>query len=204
MRRVLIACVLAGCDPLADSSYVGDPLFTLVGTLAAAPGESADGIALMWQDPTGARGPGLATTALPVAIEFPATFRVAVPVPPPDEARFTFSDSPVAIAEAYVFVVADPQAPRPIARGVDRTHVLVYATGDVEAGTLAADYLGGPLRAGYHLRRFTPVTAVTPAQAQMIERCATTSLASACSARRSYALVAADDGEQLRIVVAPP
>lgn len=196
--------MLAACDPLADNGYVGDPLFTLVGTLATAPGESADGIALMWQDPAGARGPGVATTALPVALEFPATFRVAVPVPPPGSARFAFPDSSVELAEAYIYAVADPGAARPLARGLDRTHVLVYASGDVGDGTLAADYLGGPVAAGYHLRRFTPVATAAPAQAMMIERCATTSLATACNARRSYALAAAADDEQLRIVVLSP
>ena len=37
------------------------------------------------------------------------------------------------------------------------SHVLVWASGDVAAGTRAADYLGGPIAAGYHLRRFEPV-----------------------------------------------
>jgi len=39
--------------------------------------------------------------------------------------------------------------------GADRTHALIYTSADVAAGTLAAMYLGGPVTAGFHLRRYT-------------------------------------------------
>jgi hypothetical protein len=129
---------------------------------------------------------------------------VPVPVPPPDAVRFAFPDSPVAIAEAYVYVVADPGEARPIARGLDRAHVLVWASADVAAGSLAADYLGEPITAGYHLRRFAPVTAPGAAQTALIDRCIANGEGNAaCHTRRAYQLGGAADDEALRIVVSP-
>ena len=200
MRRALWIVLLAGCDSLADSGYVGEPMFTLTGTLNAS--DDSAGIALMWQDPTGAGGPGVAATTVPVELAFPSTFSVSIPLPPPDVARFVFDDD-TELAEAYVFAVADPDAVRPSPRGLDRTHVLVFASRDVEAGTLAADYLGGPVSAGYHLRAFVPGDP-TPAQTQMIERCAADATRDACAVRRHYTLGPIGDETHLRIVVAAP
>lgn len=203
MRRVLWIVALAGCDRIADRGYVGEPMFTIVGSFAAPPEASVGGVALMWQDSAGAGGPGVAATIVPVELEFPATFRVAVPVPPPDAARFVFDDSDVELAEAYVHVVEDPEAARPVTRGLSRTHVLVYASGAVGEGTQAAQYLGGAIDAGYHLRRFVRDAAPGGAQQVMIDRCAAVSLRAACAVRRAYRLAAAADDEHLRIVVAP-
>ena len=198
MRGILLLC-LAACDPLADAGYVGEPLFTLTGSFATPPAPDAPvgGVALMWQDTAAAGGPGIAATTVPVALEL-STFRVSVPVPPPDAARFAFDG--VELAEAYVHVVEDPDAARPVARGLARTHVLVYASADVDAGTQAAEYLGGPMSAGYHLRRFVPAEP-TVAQQIMIDRCAEISPRAACAKRRAYQLHAAADDEHLRIVV---
>ena len=76
--RWFVLLALVGCDPLAGNEYVGEPLFTLSGTLSA-PDDDVRGVALVWQDPKGAGGPGVATTAVPVALEFPAAFRVSIP-----------------------------------------------------------------------------------------------------------------------------
>ena len=201
----------AGCDPLASRDYVGEPLITLTGTFAtaaptAAPEAPIGGVALMWQDSAGPEGPGGVATAVPVAIAFPATFQIDVPAPPPAGARFSFADGDVQLAEAYVFVVEDPAAAHLVTRGADRAHVLVYASADVAAGTLAADYLGGAVTAGYHLRRFTTATpAAHSAQASLIARCvANTGAASACATRRGYQLAAIADDAPLRIAVSPP
>jgi hypothetical protein len=195
MRWVLLV-LLAGCDPLASPSYVGEPMFVLSGTLAGT--ENPGGVALMWQDTAAAGGPGVAVTPLQVELEFPAKFRAAVPLPPPDAARFAFDD--VELAEAYVFVVDDPDASRPEPRGLDRARVLVWASADVEAGTQAAEYFGGPMPGGYHLRRYMPAAA-SDAQRVMIERCTQAAPRAACETRRGYGLVATDDAEPLRIVV---
>lgn len=202
MRRAVLCLLLAGCDSLADREYVGEPMFTLRGTFVAT-GEVPDvrGLALMWQDSGGAGGPGIAATTLPVEIEFPSTFRIAIPLPPPAHVRFAFDD--VELAEAYVFVVEDPEAERPVARGLDRAHAVVFASADVAADSPAADYLGGPLAAGYHLRRYT-TNAPAAAQLVMIDRCiASGATAAACKARRAYQLAQAGDDEALRIVVTP-
>jgi hypothetical protein len=208
VRRTILVLGLVGCDSLANTDYVGQAMFTLQGTLAA-PATSADdpvgGLALMWQDAAGVGGPGVASTSVPVAIEFPSTFRAAVPVPPPDVARFRFADSDVELAEGYVVVVADAAASRPDPRGTERVHVLVYLTADAEAGTLAADYLGGPLTAGYHLRRFAAAPTAGLAQADLIERCVASGAArTACVARRGYRLGPIADDDRLRIAVTAP
>ena len=208
MRAVgLAALALAGCDSLASPDYVGEPMFTLVGTFAtsaAAPDDPLGGVALMWQDAGGAAGPGMATTRVPVSIRFPATFRVDVPVPPPAIARFTVADGEPQLAEAYVFVVADPAADRLAPRGVDRVHALVFAADDIGAGSATADYLGGPISRGYHLRRFVAGQGGSAQQAR-IERCvAGGAPRDACEVRRAYQLAATDDHDPLRIAVTPP
>jgi hypothetical protein len=205
MRRGLIALsLLAGCDSLADGDYVGEPMFRLDGTLVTATKQpsSASGVALAWQDPGGAGGPGVATTIVPVQTELPATVKIVVPLPPPAAARFAFDDADVELAEAFVLLV-DDAAPRPISHGIVRDRVVVFATADVAADTQAADYLGGPISAGYHLRRLVQ-GAPGAAQLLMIERCiAVGSSHTACETRRGYQLAPVDDTEPVRIVVTP-
>lgn len=211
MRGVVVAVLFAaGCDSLANSQYVGQPMFTLVGTFAStapakAPQDPVGGVALMWQDSATADGPGVAATTVPVEIAFPATFRIDVPAPPPAAARFSFDDAAVELGEAYVYVVADTAAAQLVPRGSDRAHVLVYASADVAPGTLAADYLGGPISAGYHLRQFAASASPGGAQGALIERCVANGAArTSCSARRGYQLGAIGDDDPLRIVVMPP
>lgn len=205
---VVAAALLAGCDPLAGSDYVGQPMFTLKGSFASkanAPTSSVGGVALLWQDAQGAGGPGVAATTVPVSIEFPAAFDVAVPGPPPAGARFALGAGEPELAEAYVYVVADVSAPRQSTRGMDREHVLVWASGDVAEGSPSAGYLGGPMTAGYHLRRFQPMAAVAPAQRVLIERCVASGAArGACETRRAYQLEAITDEARLAIEVSPP
>ena len=205
--RVALLVGLAGCDSLAAGDYVGEPLFTLQGTFATtanAPDDPLGGVALLWQDTRSADGPGVATTVVPVAIQFPASFRVDIPVPPPEAAKFTFPDSDVQIAEAYVFVVETSGA-KVTPRGGERIHAVVWASADVTAGSQAADYLGEAVGAGYHLRRFTPVTTAGTGQRTLIERCVADGGARhGCEARRAYQLAAVSDRDRLAITVAPP
>jgi len=210
MRGTIVVAValLAGCDPLADSDYVGQPMFTLQGTFASkanAPSSPVGGVALLWQDARGAGGPGVAATAVPVSVKFPAAFEVSVPGPPPEAARFTLGAGEPEIAEAYVYVVADVKAPRQTTRGMDRAHVLVWASAEVAAGSPTAGYLGGPVGAGYHLRRFQPMDAVLPQQQVLIDRCVANGAArEACVTRRAYQLEAITDEARLSIEVSPP
>ena len=209
MRTIAFMSLLGiaplACDSLAGSDYVGQPLITLTGSFASsasAPADPLGGVALLWQDPNGPGGPGAAATMLPVAIEFPAQFRVAVPAPPPTAARFQLDG--IELAEAYVYLVTDAGAARPQPRGVDRGHALVWASDEVPAGSLSADYLGGAVTAGYHVRAFAAITTPGAAQQQMIGRCTSAgATASACAARRGYQLGSASDVEPLVIEVTP-
>src|SRR5258707_15889615 len=105
-----------------------------VAETAALSGDPRGGPAFVWQDAAGADGPGVASTAVPVTLGFPATFKVAVPLPPPDVARFVLDPGGAQLAEAYIFVVANPAAAQLVPRGLDRSHVLVYASADVAPG----------------------------------------------------------------------
>jgi len=202
MRRglIVLASLTTGCDPLADNTYVGEPMFTLKGTLVTTAKDSpaAGGLALAWQDAGGAGGPGVAMTVVPAKTEL-ATVTISVPLPPPAAGRFAFDDG-VELAEAFVLLVEDPDAPRPVSRGIVRDRVVVFAAGDVAAGTQAADYFGGPLAAGYHLRRIGGAPGAS--QQVMIDRCvAAGATRAACAARRNYQLAPAADDEPVRIVV---
>nr|HEX4317966.1 hypothetical protein [Kofleriaceae bacterium] len=208
MRRLVLAMVviLGGCDALAGSDYVGEPLITLSGSFAVPAGAATTGdlpasVALLWQDAAGAGGPGGVVTSLPIQTSPPARFTAAVPVVPPAAARFSLDG--IELAEAYVYLI-DTSAGPVVARGRDRGHALIYASADVPAGSLAADYLGGPVSAGYHLRAFAPAATPGAAQQQMIARCVTGgAIASACTARRAYALSAAGDRDPLTVDVSP-
>ncbi len=206
MRIFVAVLAVSACDSLAGSDYVGQPLITLTGSFAStasAPADPLGGVGLLWQDPNGPGGPGAAATMLPVAIEFPAQFRVAVPTPPPPAVRFQLDG--IDLAEAYVYLVTDASAARPQPRGLDRGHALVWASDDIPAGSLAADYLGGTVAAGYHLRAFAATASPGAAQQQMIARCSSSGAAvPACTARRAYQLGAAADTEPLVIEVTSP
>lgn len=210
MRRlvlVALASALGGCDSFAGRDYVGEPLITLAGTFAttSTPIGQVGGVALLWQDAEGAGGPGKSAMSVPVSIDFPAAFHVAVPAPPPADVMFGFADGPQ-LAECYVFVVADAGSAHPThILGADRTHALIWADADVAAGTRAAEYLGGPVDAGFHLRRYVATETPSPAQAELIARCvARGDPREGCEGRRRYQLAAASDQEPLRIVLSAP
>jgi hypothetical protein len=204
MRSLLFVAV-AACDPYPGANYVGEPLVTLFGSFApssAVPSRESGGIALLWQDAEGAGGPGRSAMSLPAEIRFPSGFEVSVPVPPPEDVRFAFAGGPQ-LAECYVFVVDGPAVAHPTRfLGADRTHALIYAEGDVAAGTPSAAYLGGPVTAGYHLRTFSLVDTPSAEQAELIARCAANgNPPDACEARRRYQLGTAFDDEPLRIIL---
>ena len=199
------ACALlaVGCSPLADDTFVGQPLITLHGqfTNDDTPIEVANEIGLLWQDPGGTIGPGFAVTPLPYVTSL-GTFKTSVPIEPPPNTYETFADHGPGIAEAYIHVVvAAPIENTQYDLGQDQTHVLIYAKEDVDDGD-AADYLGGPVPAGYHLRTFTATTMPGEAQQQLIEHCIddTGDIAS-CTARREYQLGPAFDGALLDVMV---
>src|SRR5262249_10569668 len=108
------------------------------------------------------------------------------------------------LAEAYVYVVEDPAATRLVPRGLDRTHAIVFATGDVAPGTATADYLGGPITAGFHMRHWAVTATPGAGQRAMIDRCiASGALRAACEVRRAYQLAPVPDDDPLLIMVTP-
>jgi hypothetical protein len=205
MRLLALAgLAVIGCTPLADQSYAGEALFAMAGTFSAtrAPIEVDARLALLWQDAETAGGPGIATTPIPFTVGAFGVFRAEVVAVPGERARFTFAaDGPV-LAEAYLHVVlANPVAPTDQDLGVEAAHVVIHADRDVDGGD-AADYLGGPVAAGYHLRRFTTTDQPGAAQRALIDRCvARTGDRPACTAGRAYQLGAVDDAEPLRITL---
>ena len=121
-------------------------------------------------------------------------------MPPPAAAQFSFEVG-IDVAEAYVFVVENTGSDHVTPLGGERTHAVVWASADVPSGSLAADYLGGPVAAGYHLRTFVPIGTVGAAQAQMIARCVGDKRA--CEVRRAYQLSVSGDRDRLSITVSP-
>jgi len=200
---VAIAIVAGGCDPLVDGSYTGRPLFTLDGTLSEAtrPHEVDAKLALLWQDPETAGGPGIVAQAIPYALAAPNSFSADVPAKPPNAAWFAFDDGGPRLGEAYVHLVTHvPVTTSDFDLGLDQLHVLVYAADDVVGGS-ASEYLGGDVTAGYHLRLFTATTTPGPAQRELIDRCiANTGDPIACERRRAYRLDPVDDATPLRII----
>lgn len=204
MAVVLVGVVAIGCTPLADQSYAGEALFTMAGTFSAtrAPIEVDARIALLWQDWETAGGPGIETTPIPFTVGTFGSFRAQLVAVPGAPARFAFADDGPVLAEAYLHVVlANPVATSDQDLGQELGHAVVYADRDVSGGD-AADYLGGPMAAGYHLRRLTVTDQPGAAQRSLIERCAArTGDRPACTSRRGYQLGAVDDAEPLRITL---
>lgn len=200
---VLLAVATSACDPLVDATYTGTPLFRMAGTLAEAmrPHEVDAELALLWQDPRTAGGPGVEQAALPFELDALGSFTAEVPAKPPDLAWFAFDDGGPRLGEAYLHVVSHvPVTTAEFDFGSDPTHALIYADRDVVGGA-ASEYLGGDVTAGYHLRQFTITTELTAAQNELITRCvANTGDRIACAARRGYRLDAVDDDVPLRLV----
>lgn len=200
---ILLAVATSGCDPLVDASYVGTPLFRMAGTLAEPmrPHEVDAELAILWQDPRTAGGPGVEQAAIPFELDALGSFTAEIPAKPPDAAWFAFNDGGPRLGEAYLHVVTHvPVTTSEVDLGSDPTHALVYADRDV-AGGAASEYLGGDVAAGYHLRQFTITTELTAAQQALIARCiANTGESTACTARRGYRLDAVDDTTALRLI----
>jgi hypothetical protein len=202
---VLLAVATTGaCAPLVDASYTGEPLFRLEGTLAEAmrPHAADAMLALMWQDPRTAGGPGVEAAAIPFALDALGSFTAEVPAQPPAAAWFGFDDGGPRLGEAYLHVVTHvPVTAAAFDLGSDPVHALVYAERDV-AGGAASDYLGGDVAAGYHLRRFTITDEPVAAQRQLIARCvANVGDEVACAARRAYRLEPVADTTALRLIL---
>lgn len=109
MKWALLLTVVTGaCDPLVDDTYPGQPLFTLRGTLPeeTRPHDPSNGLALLWQDPRTAGGPGVDSSALPFALDALGSFTAEIPTRPPAAVWFAFDDGRPRLGEAYLHVVS--------------------------------------------------------------------------------------------------
>lgn len=182
MKLAAAALLVAACDAQVDGSYAGDAYVRLRGVTVGFPARAfVDGAAVRWTVQTGADLRAGPTLALPLESAPPA---VIVPVVslPPDEVRFGFAGEPARIAEGTV-LLTDGGDITGEAIGV----ALVYVDGDVQPGSLAADYLGGVAASGFHLCNVRPTASLSAAQADLAARCGATA---ACAEPRMYRLVA--------------
>ena len=187
--------IASACDAYTDASYAGEPLLAVNGMFVSVQGTSLRGdMALLWQT-TSYVGVG-SPTRVPYSIEFPASFTIELIEPPPSAVvmQFDAAGEPE-FAEGYVFVVPAAGDPGPAQTlGTDYEHAIVYAGSDVAAGTLAADYLGAPMSAGYHLMSWIAGDP-KPTQKMLIDRCIAEAAAAGiadstarCTALRRYSL----------------
>lgn len=182
--KLAIALGLVACDAQVDGDFAGDARARLRGVAVGFDADAAiDGAAVRWTAQLAAdlAGP---TTALPLEAAPPA---VVVPVIalPPEAARFGFDGDPVRLAEGAV-LLTDGDAVVGAAIGV----ALVHVDGEVQPGSLAADYLGGAAAPGYHLYDVHATAGLGAAQAYFAQRCGGTP---ACVEPRRYRLVATPD-----------
>lgn len=182
MRRALAPLLLVACDAQVDNGYAGDPLATLhaiaVGFHA---GDIADGAAVRWNLQRGTDLRAGPMTALPLEPIPPSALVVPVPVEPPEDAYFGFAGEPPRIAEGLLFLTSGNQI---VATSIDT--VLIHVDGEVAPGSLAAGYLGGTPRPGFHLGYIRPTADLTPAQAYLAMACGG---GDACRTPRLYRLL---------------
>jgi len=160
----LAALLSGGCDPQVDAAtYAGESLFSVDGSVT--PGLTASlppvEAAILWQ-----RGPPPSaddqTLAVRAPVQATGTFSIVVHLPPPEEAYRTLRSGEPRFARATIAAVpfgisetAVPGLPTAgsTSYGVSLGHWLVHLERDAPEGSLTAWWLGGALRAGFHLVR---------------------------------------------------
>lgn len=196
---VLAAAGLAGCDPLVDTTYPGEPLVRLQGVVSSTQGTDiaptgAKG-AVLWQAANLSELTGF--TRLPLSLDFPVlTFEVMEP--PADDAVFQVDPGEPVIGEGYLHIVKPTTGER--ARPEDflateYDHALIYVAADLPPGGPTAQYLGGALGAGFHVAVRTATATLTPPQQALVERCVQLAtgmppdrVRASCTAQRLYRL----------------
>jgi hypothetical protein len=198
MKLAVVVLLVAACDAQVDGGYAGDAYVRLRGTTVGFPAAAVvDGAAVRWTSQTGADLRAGPTLPLPLESAPPA---VIVPVVslPPDETRFGFAGETARIAEGTLLLTDGGDI-----TGAAVGLALVYVDGDVQPGSLAADYLGGVAVPGFHLCNVRATATLTAAQGDLAARCGATP---ACTEPRLYRLVASpgDLHAQLQFFRGPP
>jgi hypothetical protein len=172
--------LLAACDAQVDGSYAGDALVRLRGVAVGFPADATiDGAAVRWTAQTGAQLDAGPMQPLPLDLA-PSAVIVPIVARPPADAMFGFAGEPARIAEGTL-MLTDGDA----IVGVAIDFALVYVDGDVAAGSLGADYLGGTAAPGFHLCDVRATARLTDAQAYLAAQCGGTA---ACIDPRLYRL----------------
>lgn len=184
-RGLLALVALAACDPQADSSYLGEPLLSLAGTVSGASAGAPVEAALLWQ-----LAPPPEMTSVALAASAPVTsppssmpasgppgssgaFTLRLYQPPPSvdlralapgEPAFAWA-TPAAIPYGIAAggVAALPSG-NPAGYGLDPAHWVIWMDAPAPAGSLTAWWLGAPLPRGYALLR---VAAGCPTPAEL-------------------------------------
>ncbi|AKV03313.1 hypothetical protein AKJ09_09976 [Labilithrix luteola] len=164
--------ILGGCGAQADTSYRGEPLAELHGTVqqSSTHGSSSTpalDAALLFNGAP----PGVSTkdypprlqigTSVPVSGQFPASFALQVYTPPPSGALFpcipSQPDGPGRIATASVVAVlhgADPSSPKITdLYGTISDYMVIYVDSELPAQSSCPV---GALTKGYHLFHYVP------------------------------------------------
>lgn len=162
---------LSACSSQADTSYRGEPLASLAGsvTLSAELTSPVPALeaALLWSGTspgsnkvlTGPSRPRLGTS-VPVSGAFPAKFTLEIYEPPPAESLFPCASGGVNVfAEGQLAAVpqgegADIDPSSADVWGEITDYLLVYADADVPAGTFCQG--GNAVTKGFHLYQYTP------------------------------------------------
>ena len=149
----------AACDTQAGDEYQGETLAKLQGVVTNDLDELPPELeaVLVWENVSGEGDFVVGETAV-VDGEFPSSFKLEVLLPPGDFALNDFTSeggAPEArIGIAYLMALPageDVAEAAANAVGVSEQYVLIYAESDVAEGTAAAELVGGPLAAGFHL-----------------------------------------------------
>jgi hypothetical protein len=210
--KLTAVCLLAllGCQPQADTSYLGEPLVTLQGQVKSTGSLAALEAAMLWQrgDPPSTIDEELATRA-PVQTGFPASFTISLYQPPPVAAQHRLAPGlPIyarANAGAVPLGVALAAAP-PLADsgnqtyGVDAGHWVVYLSEDAKPGSVMEWWLGASLPAGFHLLRATacqPPADASGCVADLQSRGLADATAASALCLAPYRLTLAPPGEEL-------
>lgn len=163
----------AGCASQAGTSYRGEPLAVLRGSVEASTSSATASppaplaAALLWNglrpnaDAKASVSRRQVGTSVPVTGQFPAQFALQVYTPPPEGALFTCfaaqPDRPGSIATARIAAVLEGTSTTTLKQtdlyGYVSDFLVVYVDADLPA---VSDCPGGALTKGYHLFRSVP------------------------------------------------
>ena len=158
-RVTVCAGLLAAgaCDPQATTDYAGETMARVGGVMSSGVGDVPEGLLpmIMWE------GVGVGTL-IDVDIAFPARFQIEFRQPPEEGAMIDLpagSDRPGEVRLAIGGIELLPFGVTEDGRypiGLAQHHLIVYAEGDMAAGTLGAELIGAALPSGYHVVKVIP------------------------------------------------